>query len=251
MPELLGNIGEESRQSKVAGVVLGVVTNNKDPEKLGRVKLRLPWNNRDEESDWIRIAALMAGKEMGIFFLPDVGDQVLVAFDNGDKSFPYVIGAIWDSQNKPPETNSDGKNNVKLIKSRSGHKIIIDDNAEGKKEMLVIQTKSGHKIALDDSQGQEMIEIKDKSGKGFIKIDSAKNELTISSGGKTSIKDSSGNSIQMESGKIAVSSQSELAISSQAKLSLKAQIIEIEAGATMTIKANGPLTVQGAIVKIN
>ena len=251
MPELLGSLGEESRQNRVAGVVLGIVTDNKDPEKLGRVKLRLPWHNQNEESDWIRIATLMAGKEMGIFFLPDNGDQVLVAFDNGDIGYPYIIGALWDSQNKPPEPNSDGKNNVKLIKSRSGHKIILDDNAEGKKEMLVIQTKSGHKISLDDSQGAEMIEIKDKSGNGSIRIDSAKNEITISSGGKLSIKDRSGNSIQMDSGKIAVSSQSELAVSSQAKLSLKAQIIEIEAGATMTIKANGPLTVQGAIVKIN
>ncbi len=246
-------MGEEARRSKVAGVVLGVVTNNKDPEKLGRVRLRLPWHNQDEESDWIRIATLMAGKEMGIFFLPDVGDQVVVAFDNGDIGYPYVIGALWDSQNKPPETNSDGKNNIKLIKSRSGHKILIDDNADGKKEMVVIQTKSGHKIALDDSQGKEMIEIKDKSGNSFIRIDSAKNEVAILSGGggKLSIKDSSGNSIQMDSGKIAVSSQSELAISSQAKLSLKAQMIEIEAGAIMTIKSSGPLTVQGAIVKIN
>jgi uncharacterized protein involved in type VI secretion and phage assembly len=244
-------MGEEARRSKVAGVVLGVVTNNKDPEKIGRVKLRLPWHNQDEESDWIRIVSLMAGKEMGIFFLPDKGDQVVVAFDNGDIGYPYVIGALWDSQNKPPETNSDGKNNIKLIKSRSGHKIIIDDNAEGKKEMMVIQTKSGHKIALDDSQGKEMIEIRDKSGESFIRIDSAKNEIAISSAGKLSIKDSKGNSIQIDSGKIAVSSQNELAISSQAKLSLKAQIIEIEAGATMTIKSSGPLTVQGAIVKIN
>jgi uncharacterized protein involved in type VI secretion and phage assembly len=238
---------------RIPGVVLGIVTNNKDNEKLGRVKVRLPWHNSSEESDWVRTAVPMAGREMGIFFLPDVGDQVVVTFDHGDISYPYIIGAIWDSQNKPPEANANGKNNIKIIKSRSGHKIIFDDNEEQSKEMVLIQTKSGHRITLDDSSGKEMIEIRDKTSNNFIQIDSAKSEISLSAAGKIDFRDDNGNFIQIdsESNKVAITSQNELSISSQTKLRIKAQIIEIEAGATMTIKSSGPLTIQGAIVKIN
>ena len=254
---------------KVSGVAIGIVTNNKDEEgKLGRVKVKFPWLSDDNETDWVRVSTLMAGPGIGSFFLPNLGDEVLVAFEQGNLDSPYVIGALWNGKAKPPETNSDGKNNIRKIKSRSGHELIFND--EEKKEKIEIHTKAGHKIILDDANGKEKVEINDKSGKNSIIIDSAENSLDISSQKKLNIKsgdnsiliDSSKNSMDIsskmklgiKSGNNSVlidSAQNSIAISSQMKLSIKAQTIEIEAGGMTTIKSSGILTVQGSLVKIN
>src|SRR5205085_2988322 len=127
----------------ISGVVVGVVTNNQDdPDGLGRVKVKFPWLSNDEESFWARVAVPMAGKERGFYFLPEVEDEVLVAFEHGDPRFPYVLGSLWNGQDKPPEKN-DGKNNVRVIKSRSGHVIRLND--EDGKEKIESIDKSGKK----------------------------------------------------------------------------------------------------------
>jgi uncharacterized protein involved in type VI secretion and phage assembly len=207
---------EGSRDRRVTGVVVGIVTNNKDPEGMGRVKVKFPWRGDGDESYWARVATLMAGEDRGTFFLPEVEDEVLVAFDHGDINHPYVIGALWNGVDTPPETNSDGKNNIRKIKSRSGHEIIFGD--EQSKEKIELHTNAGHTIILDDSAGKEKIEIKDKTGNNSITIDSVQNAITISS---------------------------------QTKLSIKSQMIEIESGGMMTIKSGATLTIQGTLVQIN
>ncbi|AKB18668.1 phage baseplate assembly protein V [Methanosarcina sp. WWM596] len=240
---ILDELGTTNKSAgKLNGVACGIVTNNKDPDKLGRLKVKFPWLSDDNETDWVRMTTFMAGGGRGSFFLPEVGDEVLVAFENGNINRPYIIGALWNGVDKPIETNSDGKNNIRKIKSRSGHELIFND--EENKENVEIHTKAGHTIVLDDSSGKEKLEIKDKSGNNSILIDSANNAMAISSQMKIEIKSGS-NSITIDS--VANS----IAISSQLKLSLKAPTIEIEAGGMMTIKSSGILTLQGSLVKIN
>ena len=210
--------GKQGAGGNVTGVAVGIVTNNKDPEGMGRVKVKFPWRESEDESFWARIATLMAGKDRGSFFLPEVGDEVLVAFEQNDINYPFVLGALWNGKDTPPETNQDGKNNIKKIKSRSGHEIIFDDNSEQKKEKVEIHTKAGHSVILDDSSGAEKIEIKDKTGSNSIVIDSAQNSMTLES---------------------------------STKLKIKSQTIEIESGTTMTIKAGATLTIKGSLVQIN
>ena len=216
--DLVESDREEMRGRRIEGIVLGIITNNQDPENIGRVKVMFPWLEDSDESYWARVTTPMAGNERGVFFLPEVDDEVLVAFDHGDINHPYVIGALWNGVDTPPETNENGKNNIRKIKSRSGHEIIFDDNDEEMKEKIEIRTNAGHRIVLDDSSGGEKIEIKDKTGNNSIVIDSVQNAITISS---------------------------------QMKLSIKAQMIEIEAESMMTIKSGANLTIQGAIVQIN
>ena len=86
----------------VAGPVVGIVTNNEDPGGLGRVKLFLPWPSDENETDWARVCTPMAGKERGIFFLPEVEDEVLVVFEHGDPRRPVVLGGLWNGVDKPP-----------------------------------------------------------------------------------------------------------------------------------------------------
>ena len=90
--------GSGTRDNKIEGIVLGIVTNNQDELKQGRVKIKFPWLGEGDETYWARIATFMAGNEMGAFFLPEVGDEVIVAFDHGDINYPYVLGALWNGQ---------------------------------------------------------------------------------------------------------------------------------------------------------
>ncbi len=171
---------------KISGVVLGIVTNNQDPDNLGRVKLKFPWRDDKDESEWARSATLMGGNDRGTFFLPEVGDEVLVSFEHGDIQQPYVVGALWNGKDKPPTSNQNGKNDIRMIKTRSGHKVVFND--ESGKETVEVHTKAGHKIILDDSSGSEKIEIKDKTGSNSIAIDSTQNSVTIKSGAKISLQ---------------------------------------------------------------
>src|SRR5437868_30783 len=117
----------ENAPGQVNGVVVGIVTNNQDPDGLGRVKVRFPWLSDTDESTWARVAAPMAGKDRGAYFLPEVDDEVLVAFEHGDPRFPYVLGALWNGNAQPFLTNEDGKNDLRVIRSRSGHTIVLND----------------------------------------------------------------------------------------------------------------------------
>jgi uncharacterized protein involved in type VI secretion and phage assembly len=159
LAEMLLDQGEKgARVNRIYGVVTGIVTDNHDPDGRARVKITFPWLAEHTESDWAKVVSFMAGKDRGATFLPEVGDEVLVAFEHGDIHYPYVLGALWNSEDPPPESNRDGKNNIRKLKSRSGHEII-----------------------LDDSQGAEKIVIRDKSGANVVTFDSLKGEISLES----------------------------------------------------------------------
>ena len=194
------------------GVVVGIVTNNQDPDNMHRVKVRFPWLNQDHESNWARVATAMAGNGRGAYFLPEVDDEVLVAFEHGLIDQPYVIGSLWNGKDKAPESNSDGNNNHRSFKSRSGHIILFNDES-----------------------GRETIEIIDKTKKNKIVIDSAKNTVTIEADSDIEIKSATG--------KLTLSG---IGIELKSKAG-----VQIEAASTMDLKANAQVTVKGAIINLN
>jgi uncharacterized protein involved in type VI secretion and phage assembly len=228
---LLPETESESRAGKVYGVVVGVVTNNQDPDAMGRVKVRFPWLNDTDESNWARVATMMAGKDRGTWFLPEVGDEVLVAFEHGDVRFPYVIGALWNGVDTPPRDNADGKNNERVIKSRSGHELIFGD--EDGKEKVEIKTKAGHQLLLDDTSGSEKISVVDKSGDNKIELDTAANSIAVTAKTKISLKAQT------------------IEIAADTSLTMKGQQVEITADAGLTVKSSSMLTIKGSLVKIN
>jgi uncharacterized protein involved in type VI secretion and phage assembly len=159
--------GSREAGGSIAGVAVGIVKANDDPSGLGRVKLNLPWRKADFLTDWVRIVAPMGGNDRGTCFIPEVGDEVLVAFDRNDIRYPYVLGALWSDTDKPPETNSGKKNDIRIIKSRKGHMLRFDDAAA--KGVITIQLDDGKKIEIDDdgiriTDQQNTIEIASKSG---------------------------------------------------------------------------------------
>lgn len=141
-------ISQGSPDGRYWGVVIGVVTNNHDLEGLSRVKVRFPWLSDDDESHWARVASPMAGNGRGFFCLPEVDDEVLVAFEHGVVEYPYVIGSLWNGQDKAPESNGDGKNNMRTLKSRSGSIIRLNDT-KGAEKVEIIGANGGASIVLD------------------------------------------------------------------------------------------------------
>lgn len=180
------------------GVYPALVSDLNDPDKLGRVKITLPWapdTNGGQYSAWARIATLMAGNKRGTWFIPDVNDEVLVAFEGGDPRSPYVVGALWNGSDAPPEQmDSAGRNTVKSIHSRNGVNIIFDDT-DGQ-ESLVIETPGGQKITLKDGPGS--VEIVDSNGNS-VKLETS--GITVNASAKVTI---SASTVEISAGMVTV-----------------------------------------------
>lgn len=145
-----GVMSQTLRGSKIRGVQLAIIVDNKDGEGNSgyRVKVKFPWLNEQETSFWARIAVPMGGSGRGTYVLPEIDDQVLVVFEHGDMNRPIVIGGLWSKKQEPVEVNQSGKNNTKLIKSRCGHRIIFDDK-EGAEKITIVDRTKKNKIVLD------------------------------------------------------------------------------------------------------
>jgi uncharacterized protein involved in type VI secretion and phage assembly len=244
-PDRFGGAEEAPR---IAGVATAKVTDNEDPESLGRVKVTYPFRDTDDESYWARIATEMASTGYGTFFLPEVGDEVLVAFENGNIRYPFVVGSLYNGKRTPPRSNSTGTNDVREIRSRSGHVLDFDDSAD--EEKVEIETSAGHTITLDDTSGSETVTIEDKSGSNVVEMDSTGGEVSVEAQ----------QTLSLSAPTIELSADSEVNISAKGKVNMegKGQVnvsskgqLNVESNGIMGIKATGPLTVEGAIIQLN
>src|SRR5215472_4350578 len=138
------------------GLLVGVVTSLDDPDRLGRVKVNFPELD-NVSSDWASLVTLMAGQKRGSVFRPDVGDEVIVGFLQGDMRAPYVLGAVWNKPDPPP----------------------ADDGNPTQNNWRFITSRSGHVIRFDDTKGAEKVELIDKDGKRTVVLDSANKKVTV------------------------------------------------------------------------
>jgi uncharacterized protein involved in type VI secretion and phage assembly len=191
------------------GAYPALVSNIKDPDGQGRVKVQLPWSPDGQGASyeaWARMATTMGGNNRGTWFIPDTNDEVLVIFMGGDPRQPCVVGAFWNGQDKPPQSmDGAGKNFIKTIRSRNGVQITFDDT-DGQ-ETLTLQTPGGQSITLKDGPGS------------------------------ITLQDSNGNSAKMEAAGITVTAS--------AKVTVNASTVEISAG-MVTVNA-GMSTFSGVV----
>lgn len=212
--------------------LIGIVTDNKDPKGWGRVKVKFPTLTDEHTSNWARVVALGAGPNRGFDCLPEVNDEVLVTFEHGDIHRPCILGGLWNGQDAPPEKVNDSvvSNKVRLrtFQSRVGHKLqLVDEDKASSKKGAYLQTTGGHHLRLNDSD--TCIEI-ETSGGHKIRLDDRSKciEITTSGGHECTLSDAS------------------------ASISLKSTgSISIQANTTLDLKANGIVTVQGALIKLN
>lgn len=193
----------------VKGVAIGLVTQNKDPEGLCRVKVRYPWHDQPTESYWARLAMPMAGADRGMVLIPEVGDEVLLAFEREDLRFPYVLGALWNGKDKPPRHNGDGKNDERILQSRKHHYLLFDDGAQG---VVELAHEKGRKVVLDDTG----FAVQDGNG-NTVKVDSTSGSMTLEAKGPLKIKAAS----------ITLEATGTLEVKANATLTLRGSLVQI------------------------
>jgi uncharacterized protein involved in type VI secretion and phage assembly len=147
-------------RTRMPGLAIGIVSSI-DPV-LGRVRLRVPWLDADTETDWAPIASAMAGPGRGVYFMPELGDEVVIGFDHGQFDFPYVLGFLWNGKDAPPRKERD----IRVIRSVNGHETAICDRpiAAGDRGYIQITDAHGNQIELANGRiritGIGMVEIK-------------------------------------------------------------------------------------------
>lgn len=213
--DLFTNLNSKPKIQPGQSFLVGIVTDNEDPQGWGRVKVKFPTLTEEHTSNWARVVAPGAGPNRGIYWLPEVNDEVLVAFEHGDIHRPYIIGGVWNGQDATPRTIGDtvvgAKVRLRVSKTRYGHKTwFVDEDKGGEKRGYYIQTATGkgHCLRLNDTE--KFVEI-ETAGGHKVRMSDSDRTITISSTGN----------------------------------------LKIEAKGNIEIKANGTITMNGAMIRLN
>jgi uncharacterized protein involved in type VI secretion and phage assembly len=245
--------------NKIYGVVVGIVVDNNHPDGEYRVKVKFPWLPKDSAggemlSNWARISTFMSGKERGAFWLPEVDDEVLVAFEHGDIRWPIVIGNLWNGKDKTLHDSQGGKNDFRTIRSRTGCVVEFVDQA-GKEKIILQTTIPVGKVTTTEPKGRgglyvvidndaKKIEISDDAKKNYICLDSKNQTITLECEKDIILK--AGQNIKMEAkgANLETKSGADTKMESGANMKQKA-------GANMDLEASGNITEKGATINLN
>jgi uncharacterized protein involved in type VI secretion and phage assembly len=208
--------GPDTRQtdSRRLGLVRGEVTENFDLTVQGRVKVKIP--TIPDIEPWASVCAPFAGDGYGLWLMPQVGDIVLIAFENGDIDWPVVVGSVWDANNKPPVDLPNDATDKRVLKTPNGHELVFDDMQQD----ITLTHLAGHKLTM--TSDEVSIELAQGAGK-----------LTLTLPGTAELKGEV--SVDVNSTKTTVKGDATLDLS----------------GATTTLKADSTCKVSGSLVTIN
>jgi phage baseplate assembly protein gpV len=233
---------------RVQGVVVGLVRDIDDPLGEGRVRVQYPWFEEGVLSGWAPIARTMAGKERGFYYMPELEDEALVAFEHGDFNHPFVIGFLHNGVDLPPDDDINAK--VRRVKTVSGHVLEFDDRAS--RERVLLETQGGHRLVMEDAPGT--VELATTGGQR-LKMQDTPGQITLStpSGSNVTINDLP-SSIQVTTAggvTLVVSDAGGVTISAPAgMLNITCLNATISASASCTV--NAPVTsINSAAVSIN
>ncbi|BBD70131.1 Rhs element Vgr protein [Nostoc commune NIES-4072] len=252
-------------------LLVGIVTDNNDPQKWGRVKVKFPTLTEDHQSNWARVVGAGAAGDRGFDCLPEINDEVLVAFEHGDIHRPYVIGGVWNGKDAPPETVDksvvDGKVRLRTFKTRLGHKLqFVEEDKDSSKSGCYLETTKAHKFHMNDSDKfvetkttdghyvrlddkDKKIEIKTKNGHQVLMDDMGKNIKIKTTGGHQIMMDDMGKKIEIKTPngqKITMSDTSNsINIEAVQKINIKAPMeIKLESGPSSIKIAPGGIEMQ-------
>ena len=210
---------ESVEDRRFSGVAVGTVINNNDCTGLGRVQVSLPW--LPETKPWARVAVPMAGLGRGTFFIPQIGDEVLVAFNQGDDREVYIVGSLWNQQDRPPTrpstdpVNNDAVNK-RLIRTPLGHELEFDDA----RDSITIKSTKEHKISI----GREKIILETAGGLAKVSLE--------------------------KHGKISIDAADSILLKAE-EIKLEGNRVLIQAGGTVQVQGGSTCDIQAGMVKIN
>src|ERR1035438_2867872 len=168
-----------STDKRFYGVVQGIVTDVNDANgQEGRVKVQFPWFDDQMETEWCRVCQFHAGNGYGSFFVPEVGDEVLVAFIHGDMRMPIILGGLYNGKDKPPTYRSSSQDQ-KMIRTKGQHELLFDDTPN--QGRVRIKTKAGHVADLSDVDKKITLQ---SSGGQTVVIDDGGQKITIQAGAR-------------------------------------------------------------------
>ncbi|MDV3348212.1 type IV secretion protein Rhs [Leptolyngbyaceae cyanobacterium CCMR0082] len=255
-------------------LMVGVVADNKDPKGWGRVRVKLPTLTEDHMSNWARVVSMGAGPSRGVDWLPEINDEVLVAFEHGDIHRPYILGGVWNGKDAPPEkteeTIANGKVRLRTLKTRLGHTLqfVEEDKGDSKKGVYLttvdkhqlhfndtdkyidLKTKDGHELKFDDKN--KKIELKTKNGHQISMDDNGKKVDIISTGSLNAKSGTSGNSekININGGEITLTGATKITLKvGGSKIVVSSTGVDIS-GTQVNIKANATAKMEGSMVDV-
>lgn len=247
----------------VPGIVRGIVKENWDEKHKGMLKVEIFLGEEGKSiTGWVPVMTNYAGSQYGFYFLPEVGQAVLVAFESGEKSCPVVVGALWDKKNVLPDNTANEKNTIKRFLTKGGCEIVFDDE-EGK-ENIKIQTPG--KLSFHMQDEKKLITVQDEKGENAITMDCGQGNISIKAKSKITLMIGSeeiatidNSSVNIKNKDIKNEAQNSFSADAQnVKLAAKANAniegkagTEIKAGGSLKLNASGVLEAKGSMVKIN
>lgn len=225
----------------IEGLHIGVVKKiDGDPAKEFRIQVEIPLLNTDKNLVWARLSNFWSSKSFGAFFIPNIGDEVVLGFLNNDPTYPVILGSLYSSANAAP-LQIDAKNPIQLMQTKSGIKLEMDDE----NKVVTVITPGANKMVLSDKD--KSVTLADQNGNKIVLSDSgiliqAAKEITIKAG--TEVKVDAGTNANVKAG---------------VNVAVKGTNVELSADASFTAKGNasaelsaaGQTAVKGAIVMIN
>jgi len=265
--DIIGEISEkqatksDTGDTLISGVMIGIVAKNYDKDMPGRVCVTIPTrDNEANELQWARLAQPSSGSTWGHYFLPEVGDQVLLAFENGNIEKPYIIGCIPKDNNKFLTQAVDEKNQFKRIVTKNGNTIAFEDNqqGEGEKDKITIHTAGkAHTILLDnenkiiritDKEKENIVEMKTGDGAMTIKV---KSSITIQVGSTIKIKlNGDSGAVKIEANEVNIQASNQFKVKTDGMMSLEAAMIKETASSMYKVESNGIVQIAGSPIKI-
>ena len=269
---MFNNPGMDALLGQKHHITIGKVTDNNDPDHLYRVKVKYPLLEGEDATHWCRICTMGAGAGgQGAHWLPEVDDEVLVAFLHGDPQNGIVIGSLWNGKSKPSYSNMAGtsqtgrfagnsfkrtadaeKNDIRSISTRKGHELIFNDNAS--KPSVMLHSGQKHRIVLND-EGNEptKIEIYDGKEENFIEINTKEKKITLTSAtGDIILKAKNNIKIEAETGNIEMKSGKDTKVDAQSNIAMEAKSnASLNSTSNTKISSSGPVDIKGSVVNIN
>jgi uncharacterized protein involved in type VI secretion and phage assembly len=224
------------------GLHYAIVTQNKDPENLNRIKVRLPWldGGDQDQTHWAQLLTPMEGNKFGWYTLPDIEDVVVVVFIEGDISHPVVLGGVWSKTDSSPEPNEDGKNNFRGFRSRSGHRLILDDSDKSK---IVLADKTAKNMIgigefAENGAGPNVCEIytPPMAGTSGISVSTMEGKLEVT----------------CKNGKLLIDAKQNIKINAKTTIEMKAGTdITLEGGSAAKLTSASPSNYDAPIINID
>ncbi len=240
----------------IGGIVIGTVKENYNKDHPGKVRVELFLGEKGKNvTGWIPVMSGYAGANHGIYTLPEVGSEVVVAFQLGDRNRPVVLGSLWSDKNKLPPKAATEKNMSKVFVTKGGNEITVDDTQD--KQKIIIKTKKGKSFELDEEK--DKISLQDKDGKNSVVIDSKSGAVTITAdkklilkvgGSQAALFDGSGKKISLKSATVELKADKDAVVKGQ-NVKIDGTSMKVSGASSLQLSSSGSTQVKGTIVKIN